>query len=57
LSSITPWFVWCLRIGSASFFDLGPEDRGWEIDPKILVPLLFILSTNSPDPGNAGDAD
>jgi hypothetical protein len=38
-TSITPWFVWCLRIGSASFFDLAPDDRGWEIDPKILVPL------------------
>ena len=34
-TSITPWFVWCLRIGSASFFDLAPEDRGWEISiPK-----------------------
>jgi hypothetical protein len=38
-TSIVPWWVWCLRIGDASFFDLAPDDRGREIDPEILLPL------------------
>jgi hypothetical protein len=38
-TAIVPWTVSCLRRENSSFFDLSEYDRGWEVDPKILMPI------------------
>jgi hypothetical protein len=39
-TSITPWYVWCVRLGHRSFFDFTtPDERADEVDPEVLVPL------------------
>lgn len=35
----SPWYIWSVRREDRSFFDLTPNERGWEIDPAILVSL------------------
>jgi hypothetical protein len=36
-STIAPWWVHFLRVGSRTYFDLtDPDDRAWEIDPSSL---------------------
>jgi hypothetical protein len=35
-SAIVPWWVWHVRVGTRSFFDLdNPDDRAWEVDPTL----------------------
>jgi hypothetical protein len=37
-SAIVPWWVWHIRVGTRSYFDLDrPDDRAWEIDPETLI--------------------
>jgi hypothetical protein len=39
-SSYAPWYVWCVRLGGRSFFDFTtPDERAYEVDPALLVPL------------------
>jgi len=39
-TSIIPWWVWHLRVGTRSFFDLRhPNERAWDVDPKSLLTL------------------
>jgi hypothetical protein len=39
-SAIIPWWVWHVRVGTRSFFDLdNPNDRAWEVDPQTLLSL------------------
>jgi hypothetical protein len=35
----SPWYIWCVRRKDRSFFDLSPDERGWEIGPAVLVSL------------------
>jgi hypothetical protein len=37
-SAIVPWWVWHIRVGTRSFFDLDiPDERAWEIDSVTLT--------------------
>jgi hypothetical protein len=37
-TSITPWWVWHLRVDRSSFFDLiNPDDRAWDVHPSTLT--------------------
>ena len=39
-SAIVPWWIWHIRVGTRSYFDLDrPDDRAWEIDPETLSSL------------------
>ncbi len=39
-SAIVPWWVWHVRVGTRSFFDLNnTDDRAWEVDPETLCSL------------------
>jgi hypothetical protein len=42
-TSIVPWTVSCLRTDNSSFFDLSENDRGWVVDPNILMPITGPL--------------
>ncbi|MGO9995820.1 MAG: hypothetical protein ACLPTF_25365 [Steroidobacteraceae bacterium] len=39
-STISPWWVHFVRVGTRTYFDLtNPDDRAWEIDPMSLTPI------------------
>jgi len=39
-TSLVPWWVWHLRVGTRSFFDLQrPNERSWNVDPQGLSDL------------------
>lgn len=39
-STISPWWVHFVRVGSRTYFDLTkPDDRAWEIDPSSLTSI------------------
>jgi hypothetical protein len=39
-TSQTPWYVWCVRLGSRSFLDFTtPDERAYVVELEDLVPL------------------
>jgi hypothetical protein len=39
-TSHAPWYVWCVGREGRSFFDFTtPDERAYEVDPELLVPL------------------